>query len=174
MTRSKQITPILVAGLSLLALPALAQSSGSTPGVSPDPDRPASSSTSGSSVSSPSSSQSDSTLTTPRSSSTTGNTQGSGVGWINSNFTQVDKDSDGKISQQEFTEAGQSQSGVSGSSSVTPRSGGVSGVSGGQYSAEQFRQFDKDHDGYLTRDELNASGNSSSMSDDSSSGSTRP
>ena len=100
-------------------------------------------------------------------------------------FDKLDMDNDGRISLTEFTKHAGHGSSASTSRSATGamdsssnsttdsamdgRSGVSTGVSGGsqpsqsgQYTAAQFQKLDTDHDGYLSRSELNAVQNGSS------------
>jgi hypothetical protein len=186
MKRSTQLASLALASLAVLAIPALAQSSGSTPGSSADKVRPptatpgsnatpssgsvSGSSTepynptsSGSSVNRPSSPNSGSDRVSPDLDSSTprASSNANPVGVLNSNFAQIDSDTDGRISLTEFTQLSSTGSTTSGSSVATAgRSDSTTGVtSGSLYTPEQFRLLDSDHDGYLTRAELNASSN---------------
>jgi hypothetical protein len=189
MKRSTQLASLALASLAVLAIPALAQSSGSTPGSSADKVRPPTATpgsnatpsskgsgsvpgsrtdpynptSSGSSVNRPSSPNSASDRVSPDLDSSTprASSNANPVGVLNSNFAQIDSDTDGRISLTEFTQLSSTGSTTSGSTVATAgRSDSTTGVtSGSLYTPEQFRLLDSDHDGYLTRAELNASSN---------------
>lgn len=165
MKRSNQSAALFVAVLSILTIPSLAQSSSSG---SSDPSlQPG-----GGSVSDPQ-------MPPPgRPGSVVNPTDSTGVSGMNHEiqpspqrsigFEQIDADGDGRISLSEYTRsslvnsgrASQSNTstGTPGRSSETTRSS--SGTAGGTQttpsSADVFRQLDRDHDGYLSRRELDA------------------
>ena len=173
MKRPNQFSALLIFSVSALTLSALAQNSGagsgsgSTPGAGSNSrsDRYPSASTNASGSTGSSISRS-SDMTGVNSSS-----QGS------LSFDKLDTDKDGRISLTEYIKhAGQGSS--ASDSSTGSRSGASTGVSGGsqssqpsqsglygqsgRFTATQFQKLDTDHDGYLSRSELNAVQNGSS------------
>jgi Ca2+-binding EF-hand superfamily protein len=165
MNNSRKLASLLFTGtLAVLAVPAFAQSSTTTPssGSSASQTEPYRGST-GSAVSGSSSTSGTGSMSGAgqQSGSTSGTLSNSTSQSSSMDFTSLDSDQDGRISLSEFTAQGSSSSSVSGSASssdVNARSSGSSSWSSDDKSKkeEKFRKADTDRDGYLSAAELAA------------------